>query len=196
VRVSQRVVPLGQPITRYAGTPLAAPLTFAIDAPNVFGETATQPADEEFALAQFEDMSDQEKLSLPSFTRLTSGITIADGAVDLGQSSRTRAVFTSIDYETTIIDTVAPPPPPPSYTFTPAAQAALHARLVGFATPPPKLTLAVEAYVIAGTGDLKARGDIVSDGSKQGALAALDRYLVANPTLRGQLQVVLAREAA
>jgi hypothetical protein len=58
------------------------------------------------------------------------------------------------------------------------------------------VTLAAEQYVIAGSADLKVRADLSSDGTKRGALAALDAYVSANPAANGQLQVVLASEAA
>jgi hypothetical protein len=196
VRISQSVAPLGQAITRFAGTPLAAPVTLDIDSANVSGATTTANATAEFALAQFVDMTDDQKLSLPSFQPLDAGIDIGGDGIDLGQSGRSRSVATSLAYETTIIDSAAQQRPGTSYVLSWESQLAMHARLVDFATPPPLVTLAAEQYIIAGSADLKARPDVATDGTKHGALTALNAYVTANPAARGQLQVVLASEAA
>ena len=195
LRVAQRVAPLGHAITRFNGAALAKPITLSIDAPNVFGDTSPQATTEEFAVAQFQDLSDAQKLSLPSFTRLAAGIEIGADQVDLGASSRTRSVVTSLAYDTTIIDSTAPRPGA-RYVLSAAAQAAANARLMPFPTPPPRVRLAGDSYVIAGTADLAARADIPTDGTKRGALSALAQYLAAHPDARDQLQIVLSQEAA
>jgi hypothetical protein len=196
LRITQNVAPLGQAITRFAGTPLAAPVTLDIDSANVSGATTTANATAEFALAQFVDMTDDQKLSLPSFQPLDAGIDIGGDGIDLGQSSRSRSVATSLAYETTIIDSEAEQRPGASYVLSWESQLAMHARLVDFAMPPPLVTLAAEQYIIAGSADLKARPDVATDGTKLGALTALNAYVSANPAARGQLQIVLASEAA
>jgi hypothetical protein len=196
VRISQSVAPLGQAITRFAGTSLGAPVTLDIDSANVSGATTSTDATAEFALAQFVDMTDDQKLSLPSFQQLNAGIDIGGDGIDLGQSGRTRSVSTSLAYETTIIDSATQQRPGTSYVLSWESQLAMHARLVDFVVPPPLVTLATEQYIIAGSADLKARPDVASDGTKHGALAALIAYVNANPAARGQLQIVLASEAA
>ena len=60
---------------------------------------------------------------------------------------------------------------------------------------PPRVTLAADQWVVAGTADLAHRADITSDGTKLGAHLALQRYLAANPGETGNLQIVLASEA-
>jgi hypothetical protein len=196
VRITQRVVPLGQPITRVNGSPLAKALTLNLDSPNVFGQTNATPATEEFALAQFEDLSDSEKLSLPSFTRLNAGVEIGGDAVGLGQSGRPQSVATTLAYDTTIIDSANAQRPGGSYTPTATTQAAMNNRLRAFPKAPSRVHLLDDRWVVAGTADLKVRPDIVSDGSKRGTMLALSSYLDAHPEARDQLQVVLAQEAA
>ena len=195
LRVTQKAAPLGQAITRYGGTPLPAPLTLNLDTLNIFGDTSPTTATEEFALAQFEDLSDAQKLSLPSFTALPAGVVIGGSGVDVGSGTRTRAVATNIGYETTILDSISPRPGAP-YTLGAAAHAAMNARLVDAVPTPAPVTLTGDRYVIAGVADLKTRADLASDGSKRGALGALAAYLAANPGERGQLQVVLDKEAS
>jgi hypothetical protein len=206
LRVAQRVVPLGQPITRFGGTPLGRTLTIRIDSLDVLGNTSWTPTTEEFAQAQFEDLSDAEKLSLPSFTRLDAGAQLGD-KIDLGQSGRPRAVVTPLTYDTTIIDSPTAHRPGASYVPTAAAHLAMNDRTtrptaIGLGryalavNATPRVQLADDHYVIAGAADLALRGDLASDGSKRGALRALAGYFDANPGARGQLQVVLAQEAA
>jgi hypothetical protein len=167
---------------------------------------AGAPTTEEFALAQFEDLSDADKLSLPSFERLSSGVEAGGDAIDLGRSARTRAVMTSLAYDTTILD--SPSAQPASYSPTSAAQLAMNKRAAaaratnGFAgryAPPAgavsRVGLAPERYVVASTSDL-TRGAVSSDGSKRGALLALAAYVASHAAARGQLQVVRASEAA
>ena len=198
LRIAQRVVPLGQPITRFGGTPLGRTLTVAIDALNVLGNTSWTATTEEFAPAQFEELSDAQKLSLPSFTRLAAGAEIGADQVDLGQSTRKRSVTTPLAYDTTIIDSPTVHRPGPTYSPTAAAQLAMNGRSSGVrpADPAPRVRLAVDSYVIAGAADLKLRADLAGDGTKRGALRALAHYLDSNPSARGQLQIVRAHEAA
>jgi hypothetical protein len=73
VRFSQRIVPLGVPITRYGPGRLAAPTTF--DVTVRFGAEIQRkmPVAEQFARADFFDLSDEQKLSEPAFEPLRSG---------------------------------------------------------------------------------------------------------------------------
>ncbi|HEX7842617.1 MAG TPA: hypothetical protein VF469_34325 [Kofleriaceae bacterium] len=194
------MVPLGQPITRFAGAPLAQPLTFTLGI-DAAGVTGGEPTDEEFALAQFEEMRDADKLSLPSFTRLHGGVQAGGDRVDLGHSARSRSVVTNLDYDTTIIDSTTSRGA--RYVLGAEAFAAMNQRTeasaAGRYAPPvgaaPRVALAEERYQIATTGDLSPEGTIAHDGSKLGAMRALAAWVDAHPGARGQLQVVLSAEA-
>jgi hypothetical protein len=197
LRVSQQVVPLGQPITRFGGVQLAQPRSFDL-AVDVAGVTGGRPADEEFALGQFVELSDAELLSLPSFTRLAGGVEVGGDAVDLGRSARARSVVTRLDYDTTIIDSITHKGP--RYTLDAAAFATLSQRAQpmgpGRYAPPeaaPRVALAEERWLVANL-DLSPSGAVVHDGTKYGALRALAVYLDAHPGARGQLQVVRSAE--
>ena len=198
LRIAQRVIPLGQPITRFGGTPLGRTLTVSVDSLNVLGNTQWTPTTEEFAQAQFEDLTDAQKLSLPSFTRLPAGAEIGADQVDLGQSARSRSVATPLAYDTIIIDSPTVHRPGDAYALAATAQLAMNARSGGArpAQPAPRIQLSADTYVIAGIADLKPRSDLAADGTKRGALQALAHYLDSNPSARGQLQVVRAQEAA
>jgi hypothetical protein len=218
LRIAQRAVPLDQPITRFGGVSLGRTVTFSVDSLTAFGQSAASldtttaasldTTTEEFAPAQFLDLTDAEKLSLPSFSRFDAGVELGIGAVDLGHSGRSRAVLTPIVYDTTIIDSLPPlptPPTPPPYRLGLAAALALNGS-VGRLAPglgryapapgtPPRVALAADQWVVASTTDLGHRADIASDGTKLGAHLALQQYLAANPGEAGGLQIVLASEA-
>jgi len=207
LRITQRAVPLDQPVTRFGGVSLGRTVSFSVDSLTAFGQpaAASGPATEEFAAAQFLDFTDAEKLSLPSFSRFDAGVELGASAVGLGQSGRTRAVLTPVVYDTTVIDTQQAPPPGGSYRPGLAAVLALNGSVdhpapgLGRYAPapgtPPRVTLPADQWVVASTTDLGRRADIPNDGTKLGAHLALQRYLSANPGDAGGLQIVLANEA-
>jgi hypothetical protein len=208
LRISQRVVPLDQPITRFAGTPLGQPTTLTLDSLTAFGNptTPTGITSEEFAPAQFLDLTDAEKLSLPSFSTFDAGVELAGTAIDLGQSSRTRAVITPINYLTTTLDSRTDPVPKSSYTPSLTAVLALNDntntpppgldRYRPTIAIPPRVTLAGDQWTIATTNDLTTRTDIPTDGSKLNTHLALTHYLTTHPNETNELQIVLTQETA
>lgn len=208
LRITQRVVPLDQPITRFAGTPLGQTTTLTLDSLTAFGNPTTPSGitSEEFAPAQFLDLTDAEKLSLPSFSAFDAGVELAGDAIDLGQSSRTRAVITPISYITTTLDSRTDPVPRSSYTPSMTAVLALNdsagsrqpglGRYKPAAGTPARVTLAADQWTIASTSDLTVRTDIPCDGSKLNAHLALSQYLAVHPGEADALQVVLNQEAA
>jgi hypothetical protein len=208
LRISQRVVPLDQPITRFAGTPLGNTTTLTLDSPTAFGNATTPSGttSEEFAPGQFLDLTDAEKLSLPSFGAFDAGVELAGDAIDLGRSSRTRAVITPISYVTTTLDSRANPVPKSAYTPSLSTVLALDdgagnrpsglGRYKPAANSPARVTLAADQWTIASTSDLAIRTDIPCDGSKLNAHLALSQYLAANPDENDSVQVVLTQEAA
>ena len=75
LRIAQRVVPLDQPITRFGGAPLGPHGQLSLGPLSAFGNaTPRARRREEFAPAQFLDLTDAEKLSLPSFSRFDAGV--------------------------------------------------------------------------------------------------------------------------
>jgi hypothetical protein len=207
LRMAQRVLPLGQPITRFGGAALGRTVQLSIDGVAAFTTSFEQPPSttEEFAPAQYFEFSDAEKLSLPSFSRFDAGLEIAGEAIDIGSGARARAVVRLFKYDTTIFDTVGRRPGK-DYALGLGAMVAMNRRATAqptglgrYAPPagtPSRVAVAPDRWVIAGAGDLALRPDLPSDGSKVGAQLALNRFLAANPDQRGQLQVVLLEEAA
>jgi hypothetical protein len=208
LRIGQKAAPLGRPITRFGGAPLGKTVQFTIDDLEVFGGGAgeSRPTTEEFAPAQFFELSDADKLSLPSFSSFDAGLEVAHDAVDLGQSPRTRAVVTPLVYDTTIVDSPTVRRPGKEYVLGISTVFALDAGAGGarpglerYGPAPgaaPRVVLAPDRWVVAGSADLSLEADAGDDGTKLGARLALAQYLAANPDKVGQLQIVLAEEAA
>ncbi len=207
VCLAQRAIPLGEPVTRFAGVPLGRTVQLTIDDLTVLGTAIDNPTPttEEFAPGQFLDLSDADQLSLPSFSPMDAGVEVGAAAVDVGSGTRTRAVATPFTYDTTIIDTQAQRPGL-GYGIAEAALLAFNASAQGARSglaryaPPlgvaPLVALAPERWVVAGTADLALDATIATDGTKLATKLALDSYLAANPAAAGQFQVVLAGEAA
>jgi hypothetical protein len=201
--VSQRVVPLGVQIDHVGGARPAGGARFSIDAATVGGAAvSTEPVTDQFARAQYFDMSDDEKLSAPPFERMVAGVAIGSGGVAHGPG-----VPASFEYDTLVYDAVAgATTPAPAYALTPERLDALAdvsaaavndpertgaARYRGPARP---VTIAWSRYVVASTEDLaeKAVPGIGAGGARtySEAVAALRAHTAAHPEQRGRLQLV------
>ncbi|SLM47440.1 conserved protein of unknown function [Nitrospira japonica] len=107
--IKQNVVPLNLLITRFGTTPVAGgPQEFQIQQLQIgIGGVDTEPVRDHFAPAQFRDMSDDEKLSSPSFELLEAGIQATTQQAEHGAP-----LTTTVEYEEKIIPKPAGPPPP------------------------------------------------------------------------------------
>jgi Family of unknown function (DUF6603) len=197
----ETVVPLNRTLTRFGASAPAGPDRYDLDddGVSVGGETVDfAPISEYFAAAQFEAMTDAEKLSRPSFEPMTAGVTVAGDAVDHGT-----ARGAELSYETIIVDRRFVSRPGPRYTPSLAVQLAAleraaarapltHAGLAKFAPKPgdpAKVVLEEERFVVVSVDDLGVRGDVTAPATKGGAFRALADHLAAHPDERGQLQV-------
>jgi len=128
-----------------------------------------------FAPGQFEEMTDAQQLSRPSFEQMQAGTTIASDAVAFGAVKATEYT-----YETVIIDAPDKPKPlrpdPPDYKLksnhqsaalqrSAAAQSAL--RMTGldkFAPPPSEpalVTLSEEEHIVVNTTSMADQTEII-----------------------------------
>jgi hypothetical protein len=152
-------------------------------------------------------MSDQDKLSRPSFDDGVAGFTVGDGQLAFGQQ-----FGLDLAYEDIYVDDRATLPLI-KILFTPtlaqqlawalssgAAKSALKVAAMAKFTPPPMVaplvTLGNEQFVVATTTDLTQRADITTPVSKGEAYRALSAHLANNPSEQGQLQVVPLHELA
>ena len=112
--VRQRVLPLNRLITQIGSAPLASgPTTFTLKAARSGAAPmpiSATPVSEPFALAQYEPMSDDQKLAQPAFVTQQAGLQF--GLDELAYAYEA-ALDQGIDYETLLIDPTRPPEPQP-----------------------------------------------------------------------------------
>jgi hypothetical protein len=214
--VHQREVPLDLAMSRFGTVPLPAPLTFHIDPSSVqVGGQAANPApvpvSDYFAPGQFRNLTDDERLSRPSFESYPSGL-------QFGLATHLAAFPTGSDmgYATVVVDPTAPTPhlptaeaagpSAPDYVVPDAAfatqvpsGAAARAPLnaIGrakFAAPRPTVDVAPATFTIAGTDDLKPPGDKAAPGTFSQTADALQQLLAQHPELQGKVQLVAIQE--
>jgi hypothetical protein len=203
----EKVLPLNQRLTLFGEATLESQSEFDLGTLTVGNaRVAYTTITGEFAPGQFEQLSEADKLSLPSFEPMIAGFTAGDSLVGFGKQ-----YDVDIEYETLIVDSVTATRPGLRYPLPlasvlgmartgAAARGALfttgiHASNLAAGTA-PIVTLEVEQYVIAGVDDLKVRADIAAPATKSAALSALARHLASNPSDRGTLQIVPVYELA
>src|SRR6185312_13191463 len=101
----QKVVPLNQAISKFGEATPDKQSEFDLGVVTL-GTAATPYATitDEFAPGQFEQLSDGDKLSLPSFEPMVAGFTVSDGAIAFGKQ-----YDVDIEFETKIIDSLTKP---------------------------------------------------------------------------------------
>ena len=82
-------MPLNKSITRFAQTKLPAPVQFNLLGVTTGGVPLTDlhTQQDNFGIAQFEDLSDQDKLSQASFTKLDAGFSVGSGVARAANST-------------------------------------------------------------------------------------------------------------
>jgi hypothetical protein len=211
--ISQRVVPLDLRIDKFGNARPEGPNLFRITRVVCKGDTlpatperelATTEAREEFAPAQFREMTDAERLASNSFEKLKSGVRLR--ASEELESSY--CVTRDVEYESIIIDRegLRAPIPPVRDTF------GIFAALVrGGAVSksslsserdapsplgPRPVAVGREGFVVVSSADLKpVVGALApSFASQTEAAAHLAELVEANPRLDGEIQVLPAYE--
>jgi len=206
----QRVVPIGLSINNYGTIPLAMPVKFTLsvtieNAP----DSGEQPINDFFAPAQFQQLTDSQKLARPSFEQYQSGVRFGSSKAMAGSTRQS-----TIDYKSQVVDTIPAPKATamaqaatlvagPDYPLSgaslesqiPTGAAARakgnttgSAKYAGVASP---VAAAQPTYVIAGASDL-----LQPSGTDQGtysqAVDLLRAQRAANPNL--DLQIVVSHE--
>jgi len=159
--------------------------------------------DELFAPAQFQQMSDAEKLSRPSYQQLKGGVTIgAAGGPLSSKMSRKK-----IAYQVTIIDKEPVRPP----LRLAAISGLFHNFLAGSAVAlsklsyrtksqlqpyPDKVAVGAEAYTVASTQDNKAISATAVFSSEAMARDFMLSQVAANPSLAGSIHVLPSHEVS
>ena len=207
----ERVLPLNLALTKFGEATPGPQNQFNLAAGGVSLGGVAMPFSivrDKFAPAQFLQMSDQDKLSSPSFEDRDAGFAVGEGALATGQQFGVDLAYVDI-----YVDDHPPPPAPTPTKFAPtlelqtiwalsngAAKSSVRSAALGKFAPAaqakPLVTLSDETYVVASTSDLSQRLDITKPATKGEALLALSTHLQANPNDRGLLQVVPLYELA
>ncbi|MFD1687025.1 DUF6603 domain-containing protein [Halobellus litoreus] len=223
--VRQRVVPLDIAIDRYGS---AAPLrydTFGITDVSIEGSSQTQPGTaeqprppageairEQFAPAQYFDLTDDEKLSRPGFERLPAGRRIGNDLLAYGgESDPSLITTTTLEYETDVddasLDVYAKPFDDPlglpldvaNALANSSAVAQAETRTTGQAKydgPDQRIDVEETGYVVASSADLSREGVVIDGATRTEAEQALSRHVDEHPEKSGDLQVVAMHEAS
>lgn len=161
-------------------------------------ELATSDVREYFAPAQYEEMSDSEKLSRPSFEQMKSGVEIGSGT-ELAAGGMVRR---SVEYESIYIDTnylriVAGKLGQLWGSFRSLARGGSVAKVAYSYERTRKSTLAPEQIEVAHEGftvvsavDLTVYDNGATLGSEAEARDYMDRLIAANPKLATEIEVV------
>jgi hypothetical protein len=208
LQVKEKLVPLDLKITKYGNYAPADGDLFSIAAVTVDGQTQTvQSQSDYFAIGQFTNLTDADKVSAPSYQQFHSGVTIGSNAVQSGQE-----VVLDVKYEESYIDNDDEVSRfSRIYALPIDAHLAMCRKGAGFVnalagngiakfTTPgsssPVLVADTE-YVIASTEDLSVRSDLTPQPVTQYEAATLLRsHLASNPAQQGAVQVLPAHEAA
>jgi len=205
--VRERLVPLDVRVDKFGNAAPAKWNQFRIVSGQLNSATVTPDnVQDYFARAQFIDMSNDEKLSRPSFELLDAGAAFGSNDVKPGASSPLE-----VRYETLIIDDpLLPSRRGPLYRlgenrFFSQLPIGAAGRSKVWTTGARKyvepatisaVNIRQPSYVIAGTDDLAPRDDLLAAAtSRLEAEQRLADHLAANPADRGTLQVVPAQEA-
>jgi hypothetical protein len=208
LQVREKVVPLDQTITKYGNARPTDGTYFTISSVTIDGRPETQQKlTDEFAIGQYTDLSDDQKLTAPSYQPMNSGISI--GSSDVVFS---RDVPCIVAYKDGYIDEDDQPLRIRGIFVLPRHVHLAYSRLgAGFVSAlrtkgvsqftEPGTVSAVKTsdlqYVIASTEDLSIRTDIISGPVTQfEAYNLLNARLAANPSERGAVQVVAIHEVA
>jgi len=212
LEVRQRVLPLQIELAKFGGAPIIGTNFFDVvarsdrtDAPEK--DIQDEPLMDDFARGQFEELSDSEKLSCPSYEKFKAGILIGSDGITCEH-----AVPCMLEYETQVIDENGISQPhgfqrlPWRYgarLVTGSAARLGNKRNSGsnrYANPgaTPIVRTKEEGYVVVWTKDLTRFNEINGNNGSMtftNAKQELTKYLRENPGARGRLEVVRTHEA-
>jgi hypothetical protein len=215
--VHERTVPLGLDIVRFGAASLSGANHFAISDFQIGGTAVTyQSVEDDFAPAQFFDLTEDEKLEQPSFERHDAGVRMDGGRVTSGAPQRLVTIGSSVNktlqYETFFVDQPGgelrtDDPQAPKYTRPIGEiEALLSIGSAGRATmmragnrrytaPGNPIHVAEPAFVVVDTATLAPVGlGAVSGNVYSDARALLREQLNQFPGQQGHLQIVATHE--
>lgn len=207
LEVHESIVPLGLAIAQFGSAPVSGANTFTIADYQINGSTAPhEPVEDDFAPAQFFNLSDDEKLSRPSFETHDAGARLTgSGMIKCGTP-----VSKTISYETFYVD--QPGGPLRSDTVTPlktfgigdlssilafgaSGQAPIRsAANLLYRAPGNPVKIAAQSFTIVDQSTLAVSGITPQGTTYSDAKAALDEAAAQSPALLASLQIVATHE--
>jgi hypothetical protein len=201
LEVRQRVLPLGIRLMRFGSARPTPPDRFDISSVSVADEPARglTAVEEHFAPAQFDDLTDDERLSRPAFERMKAGVRSESFGIDADAP-----LALDLKYETVLVDVERPDWRRPADALSEivagslaASSASVRAGVVAVTIPPGALSLTGDRFVIAGTDALDTRIDLLAEPSTAAvAERVLADHLRAHPEDANRLQVLSTAELA
>jgi hypothetical protein len=204
--VREIIVPLDIPITKFADATPSDGTQFGIANVTVNGQAVTPaPKQEDFAIAQFTDLSDADKVAAPSYELFDAGVSLGQVPLHNGHDSAR-----TISYQEEYIDDFTQPS---RFTGIYRMPLGVHAVLsrAGLAAQVATATTGLKAfatgesspiavgrssYVIASTVDLTLRSDVLGAATtRYQAATALAAFVAAHPDQRDLVQVLPVHEA-
>ncbi|MDQ3019719.1 MAG: hypothetical protein M3R36_03995 [Bacteroidota bacterium] len=157
--------------------------------------------DENFARAQYQNLSDAEKLSKPSFEKMPGGVTISMGSNSIKNGKMVRR---NIEYETTIIDKEPKKPFKFGKFYLESAVLSIHSlngnsasksvlsknykeKLQPFSD---KMTMTEEGYSVAFTSNNKTFNESSKFSSEAMAQDCMKEQVNLNPSLKKEIHIV------
>ncbi len=206
LRVSQRVVPLGIHIDKVGNNPVSDAHLFSVKANLTSLATTNNAPEEKFAIAQFQNLTDAQKLSSPSFQDIDGGVELAFNGKQIGSGKVVKRV---VRYEVKIIDgddkyhafrwfkNIG------TLFFHWLAGAAITQSPLSFARKKAmvptmgneRVQVKQPGYVIAGTADNKPLADVPVFASEAHARDYFNSTISKNPAMAEDIHVIPTFEA-
>jgi hypothetical protein len=204
LQVSQRYVPLGLTINKVGSQKTSDVKKLTVSGEPASGLDKTKDLEESFAMAQFQDMKNEEKLSRPSFQKEKSGLELSAA----GQQVRTgKAVRRVVRYELIVVDNNFKRFIKRFFSFissllfthllkgNAAARSVLSANSKSKLNPyKDKIVAGQSAYAVASTANNKAYGPVTSFASEALAREYMQEQIAKDPNLKESLQVISQHE--
>jgi hypothetical protein len=207
-KLEQRSVPLNEVINKFSENKVDPPLKISASSVKLGANPlpgAPPLIRDLFPRAQFQQMTDEQKLSIPSFEPMDGGLKIASNAATLGDANRDTVTYHTKKYEEDRVLRAGL-----AFTLSAAAQiayaqtgavakaATTNSGTLKFAPSPlasKLVSMRAESYVVASMADLTVQPAVTAPVTKGAAMQALADYVAANPSAAGTLQVVAIHEA-
>jgi hypothetical protein len=194
--ISQKIVPLGVPIQRFGALVPERGNVFGIADVTLAGSIApTTPRREEFAPAQFFELTDAEKLSRPSFEDLEAGLAVGGDPLPRSDWMRHREVSYEVIYlpeQHPVRPRFAMPVNLAGFSLAGAAvtQSTLSRARTGASALSESVRVQRDRYAVVSTEDLSLHHTELVFDTAAAAKVALASLLQQSPDLTGSIQVL------